>query len=275
MSSETIVKYCPQCAKKGLNPWKVHSEFYKDKARKDGFSAYCKNCHKEYRKGNGYKEPEEYKHIVDTNDGFKKYCSLCVKRNRNPWHHLADFWKESKSSTGYSKSCKLCRNENKRKRRKECEELAARDRARCKKWAKENPDKHNRNGKKWASENPEKVRESRLKRERRLYSTNLNYKLKKILRSRLVKAIKTRKPGSHVKDLGCSIEELISYIEAKFAPGMSWDNHGTVWELDHIEPLASFDLTDRDQFLEACCYTNLQPLTIEEHLEKTSKEVGR
>jgi hypothetical protein len=43
---------------------------------------------------------------------------------------------------------------------------------------------------------------------------------------------------------------------------MTWDNWTTDgWHIDHIKPLASsFDLTDRKQFLEACHYTNLQPL---------------
>ena len=40
---------------------------------------------------------------------------------------------------------------------------------------------------------------------------------------------------------------------------MSWDNYGQ-WHIDHIKPLAEFDLTNRPQFLAACHYTNLQPL---------------
>jgi len=46
-------------------------------------------------------------------------------------------------------------------------------------------------------------------------------------------------------------------------------NWGEVWELDHIKELHTFDLTDRDQFLKACNYMNLQPLTIEDHKKKT------
>lgn len=41
--------------------------------------------------------------------------------------------------------------------------------------------------------------------------------------------------------------------------------------IDHIKPLASFDLTDRSQFLEACHYTNLQPLWSEDNIEKSNK----
>jgi hypothetical protein len=50
---------------------------------------------------------------------------------------------------------------------------------------------------------------------------------------------------------------------------MSWDNWTTDgWHIDHIKPLASFDLTDRQQLLLACHYTNLQPLWAIDNLSK-------
>ena len=41
---------------------------------------------------------------------------------------------------------------------------------------------------------------------------------------------------------------------------MTWENHGEVWEIDHINPCASFDLTDIKQQKQCFHYTNLQPL---------------
>jgi hypothetical protein len=93
------------------------------------------------------------------------------------------------------------------------------------------------------------------------------------LRVRLGMALKNRqKVGSAVDDLGCTIPELMTDLEKQFKPGMSWENwnrHG--WHIDHIRPLASFDLTDREQFLQACHYTNLQPLWAEENLTKGNR----
>lgn len=63
--------------------------------------------------------------------------------------------------------------------------------------------------------------------------------------------------------------ELKSYLETLFKPGMTWNNYGQ-WELDHIIELSTFDLTNRDQFLLAAHYTNLQPLWKAEHHNKTA-----
>lgn len=102
-----------------------------------------------------------------------------------------------------------------------------------------------------------------------------SFRLADNLRRRINKALKTnQKAGSAVKDLGCSIPEFKQYIESKFYSDMTWNNWGKVWELDHIQELHIFDLTDRDQFLKACHYTNLQPLTIEDHKKKTGKSSG-
>jgi hypothetical protein len=78
------------------------------------------------------------------------------------------------------------------------------------------------------------------------------------------------KAGSAVRDLGCTIPEFMNYIGLKFKPGMSWDNHGK-WHLDHIRPLSSFDLTNREQFLRAAHYTNYQPLWARENMAKGDK----
>ena len=86
----------------------------------------------------------------------------------------------------------------------------------------------------------------------------------------MLQAIKSnQKAGSAVRDLGCSIKEFKACIESKFQHGMTWDNHGFHgWHLDHIIPLSKFDLTDREEFLKACHYTNIQPLWAYDNLSK-------
>jgi hypothetical protein len=107
--------------------------------------------------------------------------------------------------------------------------------------------------------------------------TDIQYKLKTSLRSRLGNALRiyrTTKKVSSIKDLGCSIEFFVKYIESKFLSGMSWSNYGTgkgLWNLDHIKALANFDLIDLEQQKLAVHYTNLQPLWNDDNIRKSNK----
>jgi hypothetical protein len=105
------------------------------------------------------------------------------------------------------------------------------------------------------------------------YQTNIQYRITEVLRARIAWAVKQdSKVGSAVRDLGCSIHDFKIYIETLWTPGMNWDNWGLKgWHMDHIIPLSFFDLTDREQFLKACHYTNLQPLWAKDNLSKGGK----
>lgn len=96
------------------------------------------------------------------------------------------------------------------------------------------------------------------------------YRLKCIIRCSLNDRLRgTDRCIRPSKYLGCSVEELKKHLESKFQPGMTWDNHGLHgWHIDHIKPLASFDLTDLEQVRQACHYTNLQPLWAKDNLRK-------
>jgi len=104
------------------------------------------------------------------------------------------------------------------------------------------------------------------------YRNDLVFRLRKNLRNRIRQALKkNQKSGSAVRDLGCTIDQLKQHLESRFNLGMTWDNYGQ-WHIDHIKPLASFNLTDREQFLRACHYTNLQPLWAKDNREKWDRE---
>ncbi len=113
----------------------------------------------------------------------------------------------------------------------------------------------------WFKANPDKWRQ---------YESRPKRKLENILRVRLRKALKRgTKTGSAVRDLGCSVQQFREYIESQFSPNMSWGTHGNVWQLDHKRCLASFDLSDREQLLQACHFSNFQPLLKSDHRLKT------
>jgi len=116
-------------------------------------------------------------------------------------------------------------------------------------------------------------KEIRTKLDKQRRQTDIQYWLSINLRNRLSQAVKNnQKSGSAVRDLGCSIEFLKQYLEAQFLEEMAWENRGKVWHIDHIEPLCSFNLTDREQFLIACHYTNLRPLFGPDNLKKSAED---
>lgn len=134
----------------------------------------------------------------------------------------------------------------------------------------------------WNRSNPEKRREltrqhanrpeSKAK-QRNKHRNNVEYRLARILRSRMSTAMRYNlKVGSAVRDLGCSVSDLQKHLESQFAPGMSWHNYGTVWHIDHILPLANYQLSDRGTFRRLAHYTNLQPLWAADNISKSNKE---
>ena len=129
------------------------------------------------------------------------------------------------------------------------------------------------NGKRYRENHKEEVAAYNNSYHKQRKLTDLQFKLKVNLRTRLYMALKgNAKAGSAVRDLGCSMEAFRLYLESHFQPGMTWENWGIKgWHIDHIKPLSSFDLTDRAQFLIACHYTNLQPLWAKDNLSKSDK----
>jgi hypothetical protein len=122
----------------------------------------------------------------------------------------------------------------------------------------------------WYQKNKKYVLAKQAKREAFYYRNNMQYRIARNLRARLRQALKkSDKVGSAVRDLGCSMIELQQYLEQKFQPGMTWENYGYAgWHIDHIIPLSSFDLTNKIELLQACHYTNLQPLWARDNLSK-------
>jgi hypothetical protein len=104
------------------------------------------------------------------------------------------------------------------------------------------------------------------------YQYDIQHRLANCLRSRLRNSLLRRqKVGSAVRDLGCSVEYLYGWIESQFSNGMTWNNWGSgegKWNIDHIRPLNTFDLEDRDQLLVVCNYKNLRPLWWRENIRR-------
>lgn len=112
---------------------------------------------------------------------------------------------------------------------------------------------------------------ARRKWENERLANDINYKLHKKLAGRIRHELKgVAKRTLRTEELiGCTISELIVFIEAQFKPGMTWANHSTNgWHIDHRIPVSWFNLENENCRRLAFSYKNLQPLWAEENLEK-------
>lgn len=197
-----------------------------------------------------------------------KKCSKCDETKSD-----SDFYKRKDSTDGLASHCKQCRKsyrELTKDKKSEADRLRYLKNkehidARAISYYHANKDK---------KRNYDQSRRQSLYEQRRdRYRTDLNYKLKCNLRSRLRRALKRNtKSGSTLDLLGCSIEHLKLHLESGFSEGMTWDHvlSGEI-HIDHIVPCASFDLTDEEQQRECFHYKNLQPLWAKDNFKKSSK----
>lgn len=210
------------------------SEFGVDKRTREGILHRCRTC--------VYGKERKKRVLEDTSDGYKT-CTACKLR-----HPLSQYFINTSQRSGLFSRCKTCiALKSARFYRLNKPRLLAR-----------------------SSEYNAKHSQRTLAR----INSDVQLLLKRRLRTRLWMAMKADyKAGSAVSDLGCSIEQLKSYLESLFTSGMTWDNWGKGpgnWNIDHIKPLSIVDLTNRQHVLEVCHYSNLQPLWFEDNRKKSN-----
>jgi hypothetical protein len=187
-----------------------------------------------------------------------KKCNTCGEIKS-----LEDYYKEV-NVIYYEYQCKLCKNKRNKeyylKNKKTHNERTIR-------WSNENKERHkklikrNYTVKSKGIDIPKIEFDNQYKETKRKRQTN--NVISHTLRSRLYDALKNykgKKYESVLKLLGCTIEEFKSYLEKQFLPEMNWDNHGVVWEIDHIKPCATFDLFKIEEQKQCFHFSNHQPL---------------
>ena len=157
-----------------------------------------------------------------------------------------------------------------------------RDNERNRNYQKENADKVNTQKLIYRSKNRHKPRAWN-KKYRDANKAKINDKLRERRRSdpmlRLKDAIrgsiraylgskKTRR-GSTFEIVGCTPDFLRGHLERQFKDGMTWENYGSHWHVDHRIPLASGNSADEVKGLSH--WTNLQPLEALENIIKSDK----
>jgi len=70
--------------------------------------------------------------------------------------------------------------------------------------------------------------------------------------------------------LGCSKEVLKEHLKNLFLENMNFENYGE-WEIDHIKPLAKFNLNNEKEIKLCFHFSNLQPLWKSDNRKKKDK----
>lgn len=181
---------------------------------------------------------------------------ICTKCHSNK--PFVDFYKDKSKKDGYRPSCK------------DCDDIS-RPKVKRAEYYKKTKTERKKQSLRYYEEHKDERKKYRLNR----LMTNVIFRISDNLRSRMYGAIKNNfKAGSAVKDLGCTIPEFKLYIEKQFKKGMCWENHNREgWHIDHIKPLSSFNLNDKEQFLKASHFTNQQPLWANENRSKGKRYV--
>jgi hypothetical protein len=240
---------------------KTDIEFAKNKNTPSGLGAHCRICMKQWYQENKetilqddkqYYQKNKEKILQDNKQYYQRNKEKIAKREKQ----YRQEHKEEKAK--YSK-------QHYQENKKEIAELR-------KQHYQENKKEIAEIGKKYyQAHRREKIERGTLNAKKRRRH-DVQFYLACKLRSRLYGALKNnRKVGSAVRDLGCTIPELVTHLENQFTKGMSWKNRGK-WHVDHIIPISSFDLTDRQQFLKACNWKNLQPLWAIDNLKKGNRQ---
>ena len=102
--------------------------------------------------------------------------------------------------------------------------------------------------KRWRKNNPEAYLETS-KRYWEKKKLDAMGRLNNSFSTSLYRSLKNKKAGSHWEDLvDYSLGQLKRHLEKQFLPGMSWENYGPIWHIDHIIPKTAFNFNKETDF---------------------------
>lgn len=144
---------------------------------------------------------------------------------------------------------------------------------RVREYAKRNASKVCERARSYRKSNAEKIRTYKRHWTRDREASDHLYRLIRRVGGRIndaIRSAKARKSARTIELVGCSPAHLAAHLASKFKPGMGWHNRSK-WHIDHVLPLAAFDLANARQQRVAFHYSNLQPLWKHENLSKGAR----
>lgn len=149
------------------------------------------------------------------------------------------------------------------KNKKEC--LKTRQR-----YFQNNKEKCTEQNRQWKIQHPEKVKEFYKKSRIKIRNTPKG-KLNMSMSSAIGASLRGSKNRRHWESLvGYTADQLRKRLKKQFKPGMTWQNYGSFWEIDHKIPIAVFNFDKPEHIDFRLCWSlkNLQPLEVRANRSK-------
>jgi hypothetical protein len=107
------------------------------------------------------------------------------------------------------------------------------------------------------------------KRERR--RVDEAFRVSESLKVRVHEVLKEYKDTSSSSLIGCTKQHIKAWLEYQFNryPDISWNNYAEYWHIDHVIPIAFFDITCKEHQRICFHWTNLRPYPKKDNIIKS------
>jgi hypothetical protein len=98
-----------------------------------------------------------------------------------------------------------------------------------------------------------------------------SFRISESLKVRIHEILKEYKDETCNYLLGANKIFLKKWLEYQFDSNMSWNNFATYWHIDHVIPIAFFNITQKEEQRVCFHWTNLRPLSKTANIKKHKK----
>ena len=127
-----------------------------------------------------------------------------------------------------------------------------------------NPEAHNRYCKQWRDNNKDHIKKYERERVNTKRKEDDQFRIKTDIVSHTRHFINGERRS--YKLVNCSFEQLQRWFIYLLPDTHSWNDKN--WHVDHVIPLSFFDLTEKNQLIIACHWSNLRPISEADNREK-------
>jgi hypothetical protein len=248
------------------------------KQQSKGDDWFCQKCNKYKKKiiNQRVKYKTQTKRIHPENSNLFK-CGCCGE-----YKPRDSYYQQKRELCGITFMCKDCTREKSRLKKikykedhkEEIEQKAADKKIETEKRRVIAREKNKEKRRQYYNKNKTKLMASTMKWQKEKYKSDPTYRLNIRIRNSIGKHLRGEKCGRHWEDLvGWTINDLQKHITKQLRDGMTWDNYGSYWHIDHKVPVAAHNFkTEKDIDFKKCwSLKNLQPLEAKENLSKNDK----